>query len=220
MEKVKTIHIRVDDRYGEFCFGDGTDKIDTKSRRPMGRVEIYEETDGERKKIYESNNLVVYLGREFAAVRLFEVDNANIDPVKEEFICWFGLGDGGVTPGDPLDPLLPTNFDTDMANEVPISATDSSYGDFHDGYYWKHPIDNVEYYQDDANSNMWLVAQVTTIISTADANGELLSEAGLFSAASNTGSYAGPFHLFARITFPTIVKDSTRQLVFVWYIYF
>jgi len=220
MSKIETIHVEVKDEYGEHCFGDGVQEKDTILRKPKGRVDIFEEKDGERKKIYSSDNLVVYLGREYVAVRVFNVDNPSIVPVKEDFIGWLGLGDGGVTPGDPLDPILPTNYDTDMASEVPISATDTSYGDFRGGFYYKHPIDTVVFYQDDANDDQWLIGQVTTTIGTADANGELLSEAGLYVAPSKSGGESGPFSLFARVTFPTIVKDSTRQLVIVWYIYF
>ena len=220
MSKVETIRVEVSDEYGEHCFGDGIDVKEKVLRKPMGKVEVFEELDGERKKIYSSDNLVVYLGREYVAVRVFNVDNASIVPVKEDFIGWLGLGDGGVTPGDPLDPILPTNTDTDMASEVPISSVDTSYGDFRGGFYYKHPIDTVVYYEDDANDDQWLIAQVTTTIGSADANGELLSEAGLYVAPSKSGGESGPFSLFARVTFPTIVKDVTRQLVFVWYIYF
>jgi len=220
MDEVKVTLIEIRDKYGEICLGDSANKRTSKERKPKGHVKIVEKTSSGDKLVYESDNLVLYLGREFAASRLFNVDDTNISPTKDEFICWFGLGSGGVTPGDPLDPMAPVNDDPDLAQEVPISTTDSSYADYHDGAYYKHPIDSVTFLQDDANEFRWLVAQVVTTIGPADANGQLLSEAGLFSAESHAGGYTGPFHIYARVTFPTIVKDSTRQLVFVWYFYF
>ena len=65
----------------------------------------------------------------------------------------------------------------------------------------------------------WLVLKITTTAGIDDANDERLSEAGLFTAESNAGGYSGTFTLFARVTFPTIIKDSTRRLIFVWYLY-
>ena len=61
--------------------------------------------------------------------------------------------------------------------------------------------------------------KITTTIGIDDANGEQLSEAGLFSAASRVGAYSGQFSLFARVTFPSLVKSSDRRLIFVWYLY-
>ena len=64
----------------------------------------------------------------------------------------------------------------------------------------------------------------TTTIGIDDANDERLSEAGLFTSESNAGGWGGvgdskTFTLFARVTFPTIIKDATRRLIFVWYLY-
>jgi hypothetical protein len=70
-----------------------------------------------------------------------------------------------------------------------------------------------------------MVVKITVTIGINDANGEIgssgqpLNEAGLYTAASNGGGYTGPFALFARVTFPTLLKDSTRRLQFVWYLF-
>jgi len=78
------------------------------------------------------------------------------------------------------------------------------------------------------NDNKWMVIKVTTIIGIDDANGvavggQALNEAGLYTAESNVGGYgfqdSTKFALFARVTFPTLLKDSTRRLQFVWYLF-
>ncbi len=74
--------------------------------------------------------------------------------------------------------------------------------------------------QDSDNNNHWLLISAGISVASDDANGFNISEAGLFTGSSNAGGFAGPFHLYARITFPTIVKSSSRQLDFVWFLYF
>jgi hypothetical protein len=61
---------------------------------------------------------------------------------------------------------------------------------------------------------------VLTTLSATDANGFNLNEAGLFTSTSTVGGFGGPFNLYARVTFPTIMKTSARQLLFIWYVYF
>jgi len=220
MDKKENILIVAKERYSE-CLSDDIKSRNREQKKPAGFVEIFEiEKDGSQKKLYEKSNLVVYQGREAVLSRTFNITNPSIGPTKDEFLCWFGLGDGGCNPGDPLDPIPPTNKDTDLVSSVAISTTDATCADFYDGAYHKHPFDSVEFLQDPDNDNSWIISRITITISSEDANGENLNEAGLFVAASDEGGYAGPFHLYARITFPTIVKSSSRQLLFVWYLYF
>lgn len=193
-----------------------------KERGMRGWVEIYEVKDG-NKELISKNNLVVYQGRAWAATRIFNTENAEVVTDKDEFICWFGLGSGGTPEGDPFTPNSPTNLDTDLSTPVGISQTDATCADFYDGWYHKHPFDSVAFEQDPDNSLKYLIVKVTTTIGVEDANGstgtQLINEAGLFSSLSAAGGYSGDFHLFARVTFPTIAKDNSRQLLFIWYIY-
>jgi len=113
-----------------------------------------------------------------------------------------------------------------LANRIMINATDASSADYHvisSGYadkgYYKHPFDNIIFERDLLNDSKWLVVKVTTTIGTDDANGFQLSEAGLFSSESRVGGYSGQFSLFARVTFPSMVKTTDRRLIFVWYLY-
>lgn len=219
MEKEKDLLIKIEDRYCE-CMKDSIGhRHEKKKNTPSGYVQIYEIDENGTKKLVGKSNLVVYLGREWLATRIFNVSNPLVDPEPSEWICWFGLGTGGALPGDPFDPIPPTNLDTDLDTPVGINATDSTCGDFHDGFYFKHPLDIVKFEQDSENENKYLIIRAEITISNDDANGNNLSEAGLFTAASSSGGYAGPFHMYARVTFPTITKSVTRQLLFVWYIY-
>jgi len=230
--KVKTTEIVCREYYGDNCLIDSMQEpSDEVVRRPKGTVEIYEVGKDGKKKLVRKSNLVVYRGREMLTQRLVDVDNTTgvysyTRPTKDEFVSWFGLGDGGVTPADPFDPIPPTLTDEELAARIMINTTDSSSADYHvvsSGYpeegYYKHPFDNVEFERDLLNDSKWLVVKITTTIGTDDANGQQLSEAGLFSAESRAGGYGGQFSLFARVTFPSMVKTADRRLIFVWYLY-
>ena len=231
-KKVKTIEIVSKEHYGDNCLVDSVNPDQGGGdRRPKGTVEIYEVGDDGKKKLVRKSNLVLYRGREMLAQRLVDVDNSTgsysyTRPTKDEFVSWLGLGDGGVTPADPFDPIPPTLTDEDLSARVMINASDSSCADYHvvsvgypDAGYYKHPFDSVTFERDILNDSKWLVVKITTTIGTDDANGSQISEAGLYSAASRSGGYGGNFSLFARVTFPSMVKTSDRRLIFVWYLY-
>ena len=221
MDNDKTTHIvEIKDQYGN-CLQDRCihPNVDSSRGRPQGFVEIFEINKDGDKKLVGKSNLVVYQGREWIAERIFNAENTNTSVSRSMYISWFGVGIGGCPIGDPLTPDAPQSTDTNLDTEVPINASDTSCADFRSGAYYKHPFDAISFEQDPSNGNKYLVANCATTLSNVDANGYNLNEAGLFLASSNAGGHAGPFYLFARITFPTIVKDATRQLMFIWYIY-
>ena len=220
---MKETVIKIEDRYGEECLVDRTN-IGSRTelhgnRKPQGYVEIYEIDKDGKKQLVGKSNLVVYLGREWLGTRIFNTANAMITPLPAEWICWFGIGTGGAPVGDPLNPTSPTNLDTDLDTEVGFNSTDPTYGDFRSGIYYKHPFDSVAFEEDADNSNSYLICRIIATIGIDDGNGNNISEAALFTAASDAGGYAGPYNMFARVTFPSIVKTTDRQLIFVWYIY-
>jgi len=234
MENVKTTEIHVTETYGDNCFDDSFQcGKGNNDRRPSGKVEIYEVGEDGKKRLVRKNNLVVYNGRETLAQMLAGQNNLNVSGSNQHhFLSWFGLGDGGALPADPFDPVPPANENTDLQSRVMINASDASSADYHysteSGYsktgWYKKPFDSIIFERDDLNDNKWLVLKITTTIGISDANDERLSEAGLFTAESNEGGWGGPgdpkdFALFARVTFPTLIKDSTRRLIFVWYLY-
>lgn len=226
MKNVKVTEIITRDYYGDNCLVDQVNANRPQERKPQGEVHIYEDTGKGTKKLIHKSNLVLYFGREMLAQRLVNFENAYTTPTKDEYVSWFGLGDGGVRPADPLDPTPPISTDTDIYSNVMISELTSSYGDYHvaggsypkTGYY-KKQFDSIEFERDALNDDKWLVIRIQTTIDANDANGEQLSEAGLFSAESNLAAYSGQFSLFARVTYPSLIKTEERRLIFVWYLY-
>jgi len=225
-KNVETIEVNSVDDYGK-CLADSVNKTFAGDRvKPSGYVEIYEEDEDGKKKLIGRHNLVLYNGREWLAQKIINRNNSNVTSTKDEWVNWFGLGDGGVIPGDPFNPVPPIITETDLASRVMITATDSSAADYHtvdpshpeEGYY-KIPFDSVEFEQDVLNDDRWIVLRIVTTITADYANNEQLSEAGLFTAASSLGSYAGQFTIFSRVTFPSIVKTSDRRLIFSWFLY-
>jgi len=218
-KKLNDVMVVAYENLGE-VFKDNTSTIDSKERTIRGRVEMYEIVDGEKKKIFERDNLVVYAGREWIASKIFNTNNVEITPSLDEFICWLGLGSGGTIFGDPFDPSPPSSTNTDLVTPIVIHATDNIYcGDLRADGYYKHLLDEVIFEQDEYNGDSWLIARVLITIGQDDAINNQINEAGLFTAVSNEGGFSGEFHLFARVTFPSVYKDNSRQLVLVWYIY-
>lgn len=218
-QDVETIIVRCNDKYGDACLSDSVNKSCSKDRKPEGYVEIYEKDENGKEKLVGKSNLVLFVGREWIASRICNQNNSNISADEDEFISWFGLGVGGAPIGDPLNPTTPVNTDTGLSSEIGIHATDTNLADYRAGYYYKHPFDSIEFQQDPLNDNSWLILKITTTISNEDANGHNLNEAGLFTSNSDAGEHTGPFNIFSIVTFPTIVKDDSRQLVFYWYLY-
>jgi len=205
-------------------------------KRPSGVVEVYEiNKELNTKQLIRKNNLVVYVGREWVAQRLFALNNPAIDPDVTggytEYIRWAGIGSQGCTIDD-LNPDPPENDDITMRDEVPFSTADIGYCDHRVGEnglgYYKKPIssDDISFEPDEANKryvdgspvDSYLVVKIVFTIGEDDANGYNISEAGLYTS-DGLDLENGPFHLFARVSFPTIAKTSGRDLLFVWYIY-
>jgi hypothetical protein len=225
-KKIKTTEVEIRDFYGDKCLGDSTQRGGGVRGKPEGYVEIYEENDKGEKQLVGRHNLVLYQGREQLAQRMVNTANSEVTSTKDEFVTWFGLGDGGVLTADPLDPIPPILTDTELYSLAMINATDSTCADYNtadsdhpeDGYY-KHPFDSVEFEQDSMNDDSWLVVKITTVIGVDDANDYQLSEAGLYTAESPLGGYSGQFTLFSRVTFPSLIKTEDRRLIFRWFLY-
>jgi len=165
---------------------------------------------------------------------------------KDHFLCWFGIGSGAASTecypgtGDVFAPEPPTNEDIELKCPEMISNSDPTYADYHikneAGYpgicrsvypetgHYKKPFSTVSFEQDTLNDNKWIVIRIGVNITSQDGNGtdpkgQAINEAGLYTADSNYGGHDGPFALFARVTFPTLLKDDTRRLMFAWYLF-
>lgn len=225
-KKIKTTEIEIRDFYGDKCLGDAIQNGGGVRGKPEGFVEIYEQKEDGERKLVGKHNLVLYQGREQLIQRMVNFENPAVSSTKDEFLTWFGLGDGGVLPADPFDPIPPILTDTGLYSLAMINATDSSSADYHtvdpshpeEGYY-KIPFDSVEFEQDSMNDDKWLVVKISTTVGVDDANNYQLSEAGLYTADSSSGGYTGQFTLFSRVTFPSIIKTVDRRLIFRWFLY-
>lgn len=217
---MSTTEVVVKDKYGDKCLKDSMCPV-SGCRKPEGYVEIYEvDKKTGKRKLVGKQNLVVYIGREYVASRIVNQENDNITPDEDEFLGWFGVGTGGAPLGDPLNPNAPISTDTSLSTEVSIHDTDTDCGDFRSGAYYKHPFDSIEFEQDTDNNSQWLIVKITMTLGDDDANGNNLNEAAIYTADSNAGEHTGPFNMFSLITYPTLVKDATRQIIFIWYLYF
>lgn len=196
-------------------------------RGPQGYVKIFVNEDGKYSQWGEDFNIVVYQGREFVAQKIVEI-NSGAKATASDKLSWFGIGSGGAPLSHPLQPTSPQAIDLELASPVMINADDtmlsdykSAIGDQPAGRY-KHPFESVNFAQDTENNDKNLILKITTTIAKNDANGngsQYLNEAGLYTSTSTDPTAAANFNLFSRITFPTFVKDNTRSLVFIWYIY-
>lgn len=227
IKKVNDIEVITRDFYGDDCLNDTVGANNRSDNgQPTGYVKIYEIDENGKKKLLGKHNLVVYLGREWLAQRMVNANNSNVTSENDEFLTWFGLGNGGVIPGDPFNPSPPVLTNNNLSEQLMITATDSSAADYNVvdvdhpeiGFY-KIPFDSVEFEQDPLNDDRWVIVKITTTVGVGHANEKQISEAGLFTAASSNGSYNGNFTLFSRVTFPSLVKTTDRRLIFSWFLY-
>lgn len=108
----------------------------------------------------------------------------------------FKLGTGGHLPDDILTPVSPTITDTDLEIMAFSKAIDHSA----DAYLPTPPAETS--------------IKFTIVVEKYEGNGSGIvayTEAGLFCASGD---------LFARETFPAIVKNSSRRIIFEWSILF
>ena len=223
----ETFVVKADEKYSE-CLGDSAcGKCSCKEdRRPKGYVEIFEKDEDGNKKLISQSNLIVYVGREWVAQRIVNANNAlaYANNTKDFSIYWLGLGTGASSDADPYTIEIPeTLLDTDLENAIGISQTDATNcADLQGGWYMKHKIEAIEFLPDTDNSDKYLKTKLTTVIGVDDAIDSpfnLINEAGLYTASSGAGGHSGDFYLFAKITFPSITKTDTRELIIEWTIY-
>ena len=217
-KEISTTEYVIKDFYGDECLGDAVQSNNGRDNvNPQGFVEIYDVNEAGERKLIGKHNLVLYQGREWITQKLINQDNPNApESTSDMWINWFGLGDGGVLPADPIDPIPPVLTDTELYSLVMINASDASSADYHiaggdypkTGYYKKYFDAPPTFEQDALNDDKWLVIKIEVNIGIGDANGNQLSEAGLYTATSDSGGHSGLFPLFARVTFPSIIKTS------------
>ncbi|MEM3859097.1 MAG: hypothetical protein QW478_06780 [Candidatus Micrarchaeaceae archaeon] len=186
------------------------------SQHMKGFVEIFTiDKKSNIKKLHSKSNLIVYLGREWLLSRIINYNNPNITPNSYDYISYLGIGIGGAPVTDPLNPIPPSNTDTQLAQQIPIVAGNPAYAG--NGYYIN--FNNVTFLQDNLNLNSYLILRLDTLIDETMCNGYNINEAGLFTSNSNQPTLATEFFLFSRITYPTIAKGPDIAIQIIWYLY-
>ena len=180
-----------------------------------GFLEIYQKKDNNLELLRKSN-LIVYDGREIFPQILFNTNNPALGAGQKDFwISWMSVGSGGCDPGDPLLPLEPDLEDHTLAHEIVIDLTDPDCTV--DGH--KKKITSVEFLQDLNNNNRYVIAKSIMVITRDQCNGLNINEAGLWFADTANPGTVTTFKLASRITFPTIYKTSSLELILAWYYY-
>lgn len=158
-----------------------------------GKVRVSVEEDGKEEVVWEDPNLIVDLGRKVLTHLLAEAD-------QNYMVSSISLGTKGhdLTTGDILAPVAPTISDIGLIDTVDMFSKAISTNFAYQG---TAPADNSIQFQ--------------IILEKSEGNGTTgtiaYTEAGLF---TNNGS------LFARETFPAIVKNANRRITFQWIILF
>jgi len=193
-----------------------------------GYVEIYDKISAKEKLLIAKPNLVLYKGREWLAQRAaYKTMSSWDDTAKDGYINWMGVGTNGASPGDIMTPLSPTLPDSNLLSPIVLNSSESNYIDLSlsGQEYQVKPVASKIFVNDIVNQNRYLICQFQTTIISTDANGPNretyydLNEAGLYVGGEDSLSSI-PISIFARCTFSTIRKDSGRELVFIWNIYF
>lgn len=73
-------------------------------------VETFDHDTGEKKVLHDKNNLIVYRGRAWSLLRLFNavpdvVSSEDRDVWKGFYLSLFGIGNGGTASASPINPL-------------------------------------------------------------------------------------------------------------------
>jgi len=187
------------------------DYTSTKTIETKGKVNIYK--NGKLDSSY--NNLVVYLGREFAIQKVFNIAT-NKNDYRDYNVTYFGIGSGGADPNDGTILTGPKNDDIGLYTPLQISTqTTSQYLD--NGKLKK--ITSSEIILDPVTKRNTTVKHILEIDPSVDDNIKNIApysfnEAGLFAVDQNTNS----FILFAHVCFPTKILDVNDKIMIEWYI--
>lgn len=216
------------------------------------RVMVHARNVGDS-KIYlveDTNNLIVYRGRNWLLQRALNLNMTNRQGWRNRYISWFGVGRNGALSGSPLTPLNPSLENCQLGNHGTIgegtnyvTVGENEYHSFDPGYpkILNDPDVPAENLCSDTNetdplegrtypADKFLIGLVKVTIASNECNGESdvnsyqdINEAGLFVSPSNDLNY--PFQdddmsIFARVCFSTIRKDNQRELIFSWYLFF
>lgn len=185
----------------------------------MIRKGILKISDENNNTILETENLIVYYGREFILPILLDRENQQIANDSNVYrLGFWSLGDGGLLdPFDPTTRILPTPNDTDLNNK--IAGFDSTRPDVTNDRFYKR-YSNVIFLRDTTNNDRFLITVVTLRVEVNEFSNTHINEAALFlSRYENARVSNNDFKLFSKTTFPSVYKASGQILNFSWHFY-
>jgi hypothetical protein len=168
--------------------------------RPKGEVTICEKKNGKLIPIFHKDNLIVFSGRHWLLRRAFGVSmDGNVSSIYDKTIRWFGVGNGGGEPGNPLQAGATYGQDENLYQPVRIRSdldpADPGYtmyaSDYNGNHGYYKRFSSVVIREDHANpytvGNVTkyppIIAEIRIELSSDDADGgsyEDLNEAALF----------------------------------------
>lgn len=155
-----------------------------------GRVKVVVEENGVETVHHIKDNIIVNIARE-CLCHLITAPQTNRHITKAYF------GTQGHTGQDILNPKAPLITDSKLTDTAPFIKNISGFN-LMPGTGTKTSVDfNITLEKTEGN--------------TTGANGKAYTEAALYTAGG---------HIFARETFPAIVKTDSRRITFVWSILF
>jgi len=227
-------------------FKDKTDVNDSEKvqyNSVKGRVRIYEhKIKNSDKKLYllrDTTNLVVFRGRNWLAQRAFNTNmsSTTID-MKSLYPCWLAIGTGATIAGNPTAVSSPDLTNTELSAHGVIDSgiryvtvDVKQYHLFDNGYPTIIEDTEVSAVGLTTLNDRKLIAKTITTFEANEANNDggisdsssyqEISEAGVFVSDSDD-IYPVPtiMRLFARVTFPTVVKNNSVRLIIEWEFYF
>ena len=190
---------------------------------------IHETKDGKKELFYHSHNHIVINGRRWLMQRAVGSSLTETPNQHNYTICWFGLGEGGVSDSNPLNPLYTPDQTEDLAAPIKIKGNTTSYDYSYDNSGYKKTFKKDENGNNAQMSfskvNSEVLALFTLVLDYEDcpykipSSGAKISELGLYCASSeNTDN--NDFVLFSRYCLPLKIKTQKDKMTFLWFIYF
>lgn len=191
--------INLEDKYGKNL----KEKVSVSTEKLRGEVSIFEkDKSGKLGRLLDRKNMIVFGGRNWLLQKAFgsTMDGSDSGIYNKE-IRWFGIGNGGGEPGNPLQAGPSFGQDTGLYQPVrmrdDLTPSDPGYTLYASDYLGNHGyykrFSSIVIKEDTANpytvgnstSFPALIAEIRIELSSDDANGgsyEDLNEAGLFVA--------------------------------------
>jgi len=196
-----------------------------KDKFVQGRVKLYKNN----KLIEDTTNLVVYMGRKFAAQNTFKTANGADVDFTSYSITHFAIGNGGTETDNLTSVVGPEDTDTTLYKAISLNTSDTTNylpledktGTVVSGALKKITLDGSIEFVKDTTTNDYTTVKCKLVIDPTSHDISLpdtflVSEAGLFFTDSGK-SVKG---MFAHVCFPGKYLTKNDILTIEWYFLF